>query len=232
MPVGRVKWYDKSKGFGFIESPEGDVFFHFTDIMMEGFKALAEDQRVSYQIVRSDQGLKARQIRPLDNRASVRHAARYRTLLLMRIQEDKVLEFDAMLNEIPGWFDAMEQDLGLRRIGTWRSGDSAVHLVESNRPYDQSLSGISDLPQYPMYQEWQAKLNELLLEEPSVMTPLQHPEEVEITEDEEGVEYEEVYEEVEVEVEVDENGVEIEVEVDEDDVEVETSSEDEEEEKV
>ena len=45
MAIGRVKWYNKSNGYGFIESPEGDVFFHFSDILMEGFKALAEDQR-------------------------------------------------------------------------------------------------------------------------------------------------------------------------------------------
>ncbi|KKM16185.1 hypothetical protein LCGC14_1688430, partial [marine sediment metagenome] len=34
MAIGRVKWYNKSNGYGFIESPEGDVFFHFSDILM------------------------------------------------------------------------------------------------------------------------------------------------------------------------------------------------------
>lgn len=173
MPVGRVKWYDKSKGYGFIESPEGDVFFHFSDILMEGFKALAEDQRVSYKMLRSEQGLKAKQIRPLDNRASVRHAARYRTLIYMRILKGKEAEFDKFLLDIPGWFDAMEQDLGLRRIGTWRSGQNAVHLVESDRPYEPSMESAKSQPCWGDYCKWQESLRKLLESDPAVMMPIQ-----------------------------------------------------------
>jgi CspA family cold shock protein len=173
MSVGRVKWYDKSKGYGFIESPEGDVFFHFSDILMDGFKALAEDQRVSYKLLRSEQGLKAKQIRPLDNRASVRHAARYRTLIHMRITEGKEADFEEFFLDIPAWFDVMEQDLGLRRIGTWRYGRCAIHLVESNRPYEQSLEAGKTQACWEEYCKWQEKLREFLDETPSVMGPLQ-----------------------------------------------------------
>lgn len=172
MPIGRVKWYDKSKGYGFIESPDGDVFFHFSDILMEGFKALAEDQRVSYKSIRSDQGLKAKQIRPLDHRASVRRAARYRTLLSMQIQPGREKDFDAFYSNVPGWFDEMEQDLGLRRIGTWRSGTHAVHLVESDRPYEQAMEAARSLPVWENFQHWQQHLREMLQTEPSIMEPV------------------------------------------------------------
>jgi len=174
MPVGRVKWYDKMKGYGFVESPEGDVFFHFSDIMMDGFKALAEDQRVSYKLIRSDRGLKAKKIQPLDNRATIRHAARYRTLLIMDVREGVEEEFDTYLSSIPAWFDAMEQDLGLRRIGTWRSGPRAVHLVESDRPYDQSMSAAQELPNWDKFVEWQKGLEELLVDKPQIMAPIQN----------------------------------------------------------
>ncbi|MBN1555444.1 MAG: cold shock domain-containing protein [Phycisphaerae bacterium] len=184
MSVGRVKWYDKSKGYGFIESPEGDVFFHFSDILMEGFKALAEDQRVSYKLLRSEQGLKAKQIRPLDNRASVRHAARYRTLIHMRIADGKESGFEKFFLDIPAWFDAMEQDLGLRRIGTWRTGQNAVHLVESDRPYEQSMESAKEQSCWEDYCKWQDKLREFLESDPAVMSPLQ----AEIPVEEEAVE--------------------------------------------
>ena len=174
MPVGRVKWYDKMKGYGFVESPEGDVFFHFSDIMMDGFKALAEDQRVSYKLIRSDRGLKAKKIQPLDNRATIRHAARYRTLLIMDVQEGIEAEFDTYLSAIPAWFDAMEQDLGLRRIGTWRSGNRAVHLVESDRPYDQSMAAAKELPNWDKFVEWQEGLEKLLVDKPTIMSPIQN----------------------------------------------------------
>ncbi len=173
MPVGRVKWYDKSKGYGFVESPEGDVFFHFSDILMDGFKALAEDQRVSYKLIRSDQGLKAKDICPLDNRASVRHAARYRTVLLMKIKPEEQEKFDAFFLEIPAWFDAMEQNLGLRRIGTWRNDYDAIHLLESDRPYEQSMKAAKETASWGAYEKWQEELVSMLTEEPIIMAPLE-----------------------------------------------------------
>ncbi len=173
MPVGRVKWYDKSKGYGFIESPEGDVFFHFSDILMDGFKALAEDQRVSYKLHRSDQGLKAKDIHPLDNRAGVRHAARYRTVLLMKIKPSMENEFEEFFLKIPAWFDAMEQDLGVRRIGTWRNGVDAIHLLESDRPYEQSMKAAKDLPSWEALSQWQQELLTYLVAEPIIMEPVE-----------------------------------------------------------
>lgn len=172
MPVGRVKWYDKSKGYGFIENPEGDVFFHFSDILMEGFKALAEDQRVSYKIVKSSNGLKAKDIKPLDNRASVRHAARYRTLLTMSISAGNEKTFDKYMSEIPAWFDAMEQNLGLRRIGTWRVGNLAIRLIESDKPYDPSAYKSDASGYVDEYEAWEKGLLAMLEEAPAIMAPV------------------------------------------------------------
>jgi len=173
MPVGRVKWYDKTKGFGFIESSEGDVFFHFSDIHMEGFKALAEDQRVEYAVERSDRGLKAMDIYPKDTRASVRHAARYRTLIYMQVTEGCEEDFDEFFTDIPAWFDSMEQDMGMRRIGTWRTGLSAVHLIESEAPYDRAIEGVEESSSKRKYARWQKELADLLDDGPTVMAPAQ-----------------------------------------------------------
>jgi CspA family cold shock protein len=167
-----VKWYDKTKGYGFIECPEGDVFFHFSDIQMEGFKALAEDQRVSYKMLRSPEGLKAKQIKPMDNRASVKSAARYRTLLCMKIRNGNEDAFDQMMRDVPAWFDEFEQDVGLRRIGTWRCDNVAVRLIESDRPYEQTLAQAEKHAKFATFRSWQDELTELLEAEPVVMAPV------------------------------------------------------------
>lgn len=57
---GKVKWFNESKGYGFIQQDNGaDVFVHFSAITGEGFKTLAEGQRVQFDIVEDEKGLKA-----------------------------------------------------------------------------------------------------------------------------------------------------------------------------
>ena len=63
MATGTVKWFNETKGFGFITAEDGtDVFAHFSAIQGEGFKTLAEGDKVSFDIVEGDKGPKAENI--------------------------------------------------------------------------------------------------------------------------------------------------------------------------
>ena len=60
MAVGKVKWFNAEKGFGFITSDEGkDIFVHFSAIQDEGFKTLNEGQDVEFEIVEGARGPQA-----------------------------------------------------------------------------------------------------------------------------------------------------------------------------
>lgn len=58
--TGSVKWFNETKGFGFLTQDNGgnDVFVHFNSIQSEGFKTLAEGQRVSFIVEQGKKGLK------------------------------------------------------------------------------------------------------------------------------------------------------------------------------
>ena len=61
--TGTVKWFNESKGFGFIAQEDGpDVFAHFKAINAEGFKTLAEGQKVSFEITEGQKGPQAENI--------------------------------------------------------------------------------------------------------------------------------------------------------------------------
>ncbi len=65
--TGTVKWFNDEKGFGFIAQDNGgpDVFAHFRQITGDGFKSLAEGQRVEFTITQGQKGPQAEDIRPL-----------------------------------------------------------------------------------------------------------------------------------------------------------------------
>jgi len=63
---GKVKWFDNTKGYGFISIDGGkDVFVHFTDIIGDGYKSLDDGQEVMFEVGQSDKGPKAIKVQPV-----------------------------------------------------------------------------------------------------------------------------------------------------------------------
>ncbi len=67
MATGTVKWFNDAKGFGFITQDSGgeDVFCHHTAIQADGFRSLAEGQKVEFDVTKGPKGLQAANVRPV-----------------------------------------------------------------------------------------------------------------------------------------------------------------------
>jgi len=64
---GKVKWFNSRRGFGFIQRDEGqDVFVHFSAIQMDSYRILHEGQTVEFELVTTDRGLQAANVKPLE----------------------------------------------------------------------------------------------------------------------------------------------------------------------
>jgi len=66
MATGTVKWFNETKGFGFITPDDGgaDLFAHFSEIQAAGFKTLKDGQRVTFEVKQGPKGLQASAIKP------------------------------------------------------------------------------------------------------------------------------------------------------------------------
>jgi CspA family cold shock protein len=67
MGVGTVKWFNATKGFGFI-TPDGggeDLFVHQSEIQMTGYRELTEGQRVEFEVTQGKKGMQASAVRPV-----------------------------------------------------------------------------------------------------------------------------------------------------------------------
>jgi len=67
MTKGTVKWFNDSKGYGFITQDDGgpDVFVHHSEIQAAGFRSLSEEQKVEFEVTEGPKGLQASNVQPL-----------------------------------------------------------------------------------------------------------------------------------------------------------------------
>lgn len=70
--IGRVKWFNTKKGYGFItrEDSDEDIFVHFTSIMGDGYRALEKGEDVQFELVEGPKGLQAQNVSKVQQEAS------------------------------------------------------------------------------------------------------------------------------------------------------------------
>ena len=70
--ISKVKWFNDSKGFGFIEySVNEDIFVHYSAIKSDGYKTLLDGQDVRFRLINTDKGLQAQDVEVISNYADI-----------------------------------------------------------------------------------------------------------------------------------------------------------------
>ena len=68
IKTGKIKWFNNEKGYGFIEGDTGeDIFVHYSAIKQEGYKSLCENQMVEYELLETEKGLQAINVKEVSN---------------------------------------------------------------------------------------------------------------------------------------------------------------------
>lgn len=68
MKVGKIKWFNNEKGYGFIEgNNDEDIFVHYSAIKQDGYKSLSEGQIVEYELLETEKGLQAINVKEVSN---------------------------------------------------------------------------------------------------------------------------------------------------------------------
>ena len=63
--VGKVKWFNNEKGYGFIEYKENeDIFVHYSQILQDGYKSLNQGENVYFELIETDKGFQAKNVQP------------------------------------------------------------------------------------------------------------------------------------------------------------------------
>ena len=100
MPTGKVKWYDASKGFGFLSRDDGDDVYVHSSALPEGVESLKPGTRVDFGIAAGRRGDQALQVRVLDPLPSVAKAARRDADDMAVIVEDLIRLLDGVGNSL------------------------------------------------------------------------------------------------------------------------------------
>lgn len=68
MKLGKIKWFNNEKGYGFIDGENGeDIFVHYSAIKQDGYKTLSEGQIVEYELLETEKGLQAINVKEVSN---------------------------------------------------------------------------------------------------------------------------------------------------------------------
>lgn len=68
MKLGKIKWFNNEKGYGFIDGDNGeDIFVHYSAIKQDGYKSLSEGQIVEYELLETEKGLQAINVKEVSN---------------------------------------------------------------------------------------------------------------------------------------------------------------------